>query len=235
MNAEIAKEILALLTGAAMQGPAGIAGSVLASATGGNGAGRSDGVAGHYPEEFSPDYYHNYDVTYAPKPDGVKGPYQNMNYMGHANAAVIDEAGRMQTLEEHRNALTKYFAPGQTPAQRREALRRGVEEEKKLPQFWAESKSRVPFSVSSSAVKAIRLTPDGRVEVKWGGKPSKKNPSGWYTFKQYPDVQQASLAAQKLLQSDSIGRAVYPVLTRPTKNPLLGKWNKDNYDGSMAV
>ena len=110
----------------------------------------------------------------------------------------------------------------------RAALHRGLEEEKNLAAFWNESESRRPFSVSSSAVTGIRLTPDARVEVQWKGKPT------WYTFRQYKDTHEASLAAQKLLQADSIGRAVYPVVSRPTKNPLLGSWNRANYDGAFA-
>ena len=102
----------------------------------------------------------------------------------------------MQTLEEHYDALTKYLRmlpPNATPRQMRDALNRGKQDEKNLPQFWNESKSRRPFSVSSSAVSGIRLSPDGRVEVAW-----QSNPTKWYTFRKYPDVQQASLAAQQL-------------------------------------
>ena len=106
----------------------------------------------------------------------------------------------------------------------RAALQRGLEEEKNLAAFWNESASRRPFQVSSSAVTGIRMTPDARIQVQWTGCPT------WYTFKQYPDTHEASLAAQKLLQADSIGRAVYPVVSRKVTNPLLGEWNSENYD-----
>ena len=115
------------------------------------------------------------------------------------------------------------------------AIIQDADEEKNLPQFWNESKSRRRFSVSSSAVNGIRLTPDGRVEVSW-----QSNPAKWYTFKQYPDVQKASLAAQKLLMEDSIGRAVAPFQRKGKlikyKDPIMNgtRWNTVNYDPAFA-
>lgn len=192
-------------------------------------------MAKQYPDEFSPGTYHSYDVvnipiTYSQRKGGLKG---NFNQHGKANKSVIAEAGRMQTLDEHNDAIQKYvrlLPPGADPKTVRAALHRGLEEEKNLAAFWNESKSRRPFSVSSSAVTGIRLTPDARIEVQWKGKPT------WYTFKQYPNTQEASLAAQELLKSDSIGRAVWPVVSRPPKNPnpLLGEFNMANYDGAFG-
>lgn len=236
----IAQAILSFLLGAATRGLGGGVGGMGAGL--GGGIGGTAGILGsvampeaetpEYPQEFSPQYDHYYNVVAIP---GAP----NFNQHGKADASTIDQAGRMQTLEEHYDALTKYLRmlpPNATPRQMRDALNRGKQDEKNLPQFWNESKSRRPFSVSSSAVEGIRLTPDGRVEVKWVGKPSKNNPSGWYTFRKYPNVQEASLAAQQLLKADSIGRAVYPVISHPPKNPnpALGEWNFQNYDPSYA-
>lgn len=214
----------------------GIAGGIGGNIGGAGGAG--DGSSSGYPEEFAPDSTHNYNVVYAPRPDGVEGPYQNMNYMGKANAATIAEAAEQQSLKEHNEVLTKYvrmLPKNATPKQVRDAIQRGRDEEKQLPKWWNESDNRREFSVSSSAVKGIRITPEGNVEVKWG-KPSKNNPGGWYTFKKYGNTHDASIAARKLLQSDSIGRAVYPVVSHPPKkpNPLLGGWNRDNYEAAYA-
>ena len=119
-----------------------------------------------------------------------------------------------------------------SPKEERIALQKGLEEEKSLPQFWNESASRRPFSVSSSAVTGIRLTPDARIEVQWKSSPK------WYTFRSYPDTRAASEAAQKLLKADSIGQAVMP--TQRNGVPLkfkesgIGWWNKKNYDPSFA-
>ena len=140
----------------------------------------------------------------------------------------------MQTLEEHNAALMKYVRPGMPPKALHMAIAMGEEEEKKLPQFWDESSDvnndRAKFNVSSSAVSGIRLTPDARVEVRWGTSPK------WYTFQQYENTHEASKAAQKLLTAPSIGRAVYPIVSRKIKNPKngLGKWNFDNYDPAMV-
>lgn len=226
---EIAKQLLTLAFGMGVGGigAGGIsAGSVLAgigSGKGGIPAGAASFASDNYPTEFAPDWAHIYDVINVPGD-------ANLNQHGKANADVISEAGRMQSLEEHNKAITKYVRPGMDPKTMRAALHRGLQEEKNLPAFWNESKSRRPFSVSSSAVTGIRLTPDGRIEVQWKGKPT------WYTFKQYPSTYEASLAAQELLQADSIGRAVWPVVSRPPKkpNPLLGQWNAKNYDGAYA-
>lgn len=238
------KDILQLLVAMGASGaPLGPSATIMSGALGGlvgnvGGTGRGgDGSASGYPEEFAPDNTHNYNVVYAPRPDGVEGPYQNMNYMGKANAATIAEAAEQQSLKEHNEALTKYvrmLPSNATPKQIRDAIQQGRDEEKQLPKWWNESNNRREFSVSSSAVKGIRITPEGNIEVQWGGKPSKKNPSGWYTFKRYGNTHEASKAARELLESDSIGRAVYPVVSRPTKNPLLGAWNKNNYDAAYA-
>ena len=231
-NAQIAKEILAFLIGAGMNAtPASRAAGILGSVSGASRSapsipGISDAatqfMAKQYPTEFSPDAWHNYDVVNIPGK-------ANFNQHGKANSSVIDEAGIMQDIDLHNRTITKYIRPGMTPKQQRLALNQGLQEEKNLPQFWNESKSRRPFSVSSSAVSGIRLTPDARIEVQWKNKPT------WYTFKQYPNTYEASKAAQELLKADSIGRAVYPIRSRnikPTSD--LGWWNYPNYDPSMA-
>lgn len=224
-EAEIAKQILSMLLGAgigSMGGAAGIlggAGGILGGALGGSSGFGDDG----YPKEFAPDKHHVYKVVNIPgKP--------NFNSEGKANMAIIDEAGEMQSLQEHRDALTKYIRPGMTPKQLRVAQEMGLDEEKKLPKFWNESEDRRPFKVSSSAVTGIRITPMGNVEVQWHGSPK------WYTFKQYANTHDASLAAKKLLKADSIGRAVYPVVSRHIKNPEngLGEWNSKNYEPAYA-
>ena len=228
------KDILKILFGMGLGGLGGITSS--ASILGGIvGMGAPSGGSGNgkYPTEFAPGSHHVYNVVYAPRPDGVSGPYQNMNYMGKADAAVIDEAAEQQTIKEHEDALMKYvrtLPANATPKQIQEAMDRGREEEKNLPKWWNESNNRREFSVSSSAVKGIRITPEGSVQVKWGKSPT------WYTFKNYPNTQLASQAAKELLKSDSIGRAVYPVISRPLKkpNPLLGVWNAKNYEGGYA-
>ena len=228
-----AKDLLQILFGmglGGMQGASGTLGGTASVLMGGAGTGTSGG----YPTEFSPGSHHVYNVVYAPRPDGVSGPYQNMNYMGKADAAVIDAAAEQQTVKEHEDALMKYvrmLPANATPRQIQAAMDRGRAEEKDLPKWWNESNNRREFSVSSSAVKGIRITPEGSVQVKWGKSPT------WYTFKNYPNTQLASQAAKELLKSDSIGRAVYPVVSHPPKkpNPLLGEWNRKNYEGAYAV
>lgn len=231
-NATLAKEILKALfnigMGAASRGPAGgFASRVLGSLTGGASTQAAGFTAGSYPDEFAPDRTHNYTVHNIP--GGA-----NFNSEGKAYASIIKDAGRMQTKDEHNKAITQFLRPGMTPREQRDALMKGLDVEKNLPQFWNESQSRIPFSVSSSCVSGIRLTPDARIEVEW-----KSNPGTWYTFKQYKDTHKASLAAQELLQADSIGRAVMPFqrngVPLKIKDPsLVGYWNRKNYDPAFA-
>lgn len=228
-----AKDLLQILFGmglGGMQGASGTLGGTASVLMGGAGTGTSGG----YPKEFSPGSHHVYNVVYAPRPDNERGPYQNMNYMGKADAATIAEASEQQSAAEHQEALMKYvkmLPKGATPRQIQAAMDRGREEEKDLPKWWNESSNRRQFSVSSSAVKGIRITPEGSVQVQWGKSPK------WYTFKNYSNTMLASKAARELLESDSIGRAVYPVVSHPPKkpNPLLGQWNKKNYEAGYAV
>lgn len=237
-KAEIAKEIIALALGAAMGGAPRAGGSVasriLAGAAGSRGGvpsipGISSAsqkfMAKQYPEEFAPQAWHYYDVVNVP---GAP----NFNQLGKANEGTINEAGTMQDIGLHNRTITKYLRPGMNPREERIALQKGLEEEKSLPQFWNESSSRRPFSVSSSAVTGIRLTPDARIEVQWKSSPT------WYTFKSYPDTRAASEAAQQLLKADSIGRAVMPLHRNgvPVKyqNPDIGWWNYANYDPKYA-
>lgn len=228
-KAEIAKQLFSMALG---MGLGGIGGGVSRFAVPSMMGDRSSAfLAKQYPTEFAPGWAHNYDVVFIPGE-------ANLNSHGKSNKDVIETAGRMQTIDEHNDAINKFvrmLPPGSDNKTVRAALHRGLQEEKNLPQFWNESKSRRPFSVSSSAVTGIRLTPDARIEVQWRNSPK------WYTFKQYDDTQAASLAAQKLLQSNSIGRAVYPVISHgpgapfmTKKGAVLGEWNADNYDGAYA-
>ena len=141
----------------------------------------------------------------------------------------------MQTIDEHNRALSKFLRPGQTPMERSEALRKGREAEKKLWSFWTDSRPRINYSPSSTAVESIRITPDNRVEVKWRNSKKMDN-DGFYTFLAAADPFQASEAFNALVTAPSIGRAVYPVYTRNVKNPQpnLGWWNMTHFDPSKS-
>lgn len=230
----IAGEIARLVLMGGMGGrPTSAAGSIISGALKSAVASSVPGLSGKaanfiatsYPEEFSPRAWHYYDVVNIP---GVA----NYNQHGKANESIIDAAGVMQELGEHNKAITQFLRPGMNPKEERIALQKGLEAEKNMPAFWNESKSRRPFSVSSSAVTGIRLTPDARIEVQWKSSPK------WYTFKAYGDTRTASLAAQELLKADSIGRAVMPFQRngKPInfKSPDVAWWNRKNYDGEYA-
>lgn len=194
-------------------------------------------VAQNYPSDFAPGSYHTYDVQHM-----VTDGKADMNSVGRGFKPLIESAGRMQTLKEHNDALTKFIRPGMSKAELQFAIEEGRKAEKELPQFWNESDEKVnphraQFGVSSSAVSGIRLTPEGSVQVRWRNKKGKD--SQWYTYRQYPDVQQASVAAQELLSSPSIGRAVMPFQRNGQmlkfKDPsLYSAWSVKNYDTGYA-
>lgn len=233
-----AREIIELVLKRMLAGGSRVAGAanILMGSVGENGATTSG-----YPEEFAPGAYHTYSVLNIPRPNGHEGKwYQNMNQHGRADAATIAEAAEQQSIEEHEEAINQFvklLPKNATPAQVQAALNRGREAEKRLPKWWNESENRRKFSVSSSAVDGIRITPEGTVQVKWAKSPT------WYTFKQYPNTHEASKAVRELLEMPSIGRAVYPVVSQGTgprmskdkTNPgMLGEWNNRNYEAGFA-
>lgn len=170
------------------------------------------------------DYPKKYHITTVPAAGGM----HNAGLM----EAVARDAGRMQTLNEHNDALMKYVRPGMSPEALDDAIRKGAREERRLPQYWDDLQNRKQFNVRSDAVHGIRITPDAKIQVKWKGSPT------WYTFRQYPDTYKASLEAQKLMMAPSLGRAVWPVLTRKGGDKLAakgyGKWNIEHYNGAYA-
>ena len=149
--------------------------------------------------------------------------------------ATAQKAAKMQELNEHNRVLTHFLRPGQSKAERIEAIRKGREAEKKLWSFWADDRPRINYSPSSSAVESIRITPDNRVEVKWRNSKKMDN-EGFYTFLAAADPYQASEAFHALVTAPSIGRAVWPILTRNVKKPQpnLGWWNMTHFDPAKS-
>lgn len=168
-----------------------------------------------------------------PKKDHItRTMFANGAHNSGLDTATAKEAARMQTLNEHNEALLKYVRPGMSPKEVDAAIRKGVRDEKKLPQYWDDLQNRRNFNVRSDAVHGIRITPDAKIQVRWRNSPT------WYTFRQYPDTHKASLEAQKLIMSPSLGRAVWPVMTRKGGDKLAakgyGKWNIEHYNGAYA-
>lgn len=176
------------------------------------------GVADDVPANKYPNPLHTVDVMWFPE---GKPQLNSMLQRGVAN-----RASKMQTLEQHNEALTRYLRKLPANASDKEkhlALMKGIADEEALQEYWDDKKPRVDYTPSSSAVKAIRITPDNRVEVMWGSTPK------WYTYKQHATPYEASMAAHQLITSNSIGRA----LVRKSKK--YGQWGRAQYDGSMAV
>ena len=204
---KIAGELLrALLFGSARAG--GSARSIL------SGLGGSSGVstAGTGDKVNSIGHNFNYDLNYIP------GPAQE-NRMLMQN--IANEAILRQTPEEHTRALTKYVRPGMTPAEQKIALQRGKEYEESLLSWWDDDRPRRNFTPSSSAVSGIRITPDNRIQIRFGrgGK--------WYSYRGGATPNQAAIELKKLIGTNgkSIGRA----LCRKSKN--FGQWARDHYLG----
>ena len=200
--------------GAGMAG--GAAGSIISGLGGGGGGsfGGGSGIstAGTGDKVNSIGHNFNYDLNYIP------GPAQE-NRMLMQN--VANEAILRQTPEEHMRALTKYVRPGMTPSEKKIALQRGKEYEESLLSWWDDDRPRRNFTPSSSAVSGIRITPDNRIQIRFGrgGK--------WYSYRGGATPNQAAIELKKLIGTNgkSIGRA----LCRKSKN--FGQWARDHYLG----
>jgi hypothetical protein len=152
----------------------------------------------------------NYDLNYIP------GPAQ-MNHMLMQETA--DEYAPRQTLLEHVNALRRYVRPGMNPAQMKEALRRGKEYEQSLPQWWDDDRPRKNFTPSSSAVSGIRITPDNRIQIRFG------KGSKWYSYRGGATPGDAAKEVQKLIGTN--GQSIGQNLVRKSK--VFGQWAREHY------
>lgn len=193
----IAGRILAQLVGALSSGGAGgmaggIAGRILGGGMGGNGP--APGTLFDYPDRRNT---FDYAVDLVDVPDGG-GPTFNQNY----KAFPQPKYARMQTLDQHNRALNKYIRPGQSPLERRWAIEKGQEEERRLPEFWVDdTHARDPKSkASSSAVSGIKILPNGDISIQFRGK------GKWYTYNGGANPYEAALEAQDLFTSNSIGQ-----------------------------
>lgn len=133
----------------------------------------------------------NYDMNYIPGP-----PQENRMLL----QKVADEAILRQTPEEHIAAL-----------------KRG--DEKNLLSWWDEDRPRVNFTPSSSAVSGIRITPDNRIQIRFG------RGSKWYSYRGGSTPGQAAIELKKLIGQNgkSIGRALL------RNHPRFGQWARDHY------
>ena len=152
----------------------------------------------------------NYDLNYIP------GPAQ-MNRMLMQQTA--DEYAPRQTLAEHVAALRRYVRPGMNPAQMKEALRRGKEYEESLPQWWDDDRPRKNFTPSSSAVSGIRITPDNRIQIRFG------KGSKWYSYRGGENPGAAAKEVQKLIGKN--GQSIGQNLVRKSK--VFGQWAREHY------
>ena len=202
--------ILGAGIGSGMAG--GTAGSILSGLGGSFGGGGGVSTAGTGDKVSSIGHNFNYDLNYIP------GPAQE-NRMLMQN--IANEAILRQTPEEHMRALTKYVRPGMTPAEKKIALQRGKEYEESLLSWWDEDRPRRNFTPSSSAVSGIRITPDNRIQIRFGrgGK--------WYSYRGGATPNQAAFELKKLIgtNGNSIGRALC------RKSKTFGQWARDHYLG----
>lgn len=191
----IAGRILAQLVGALAQA-GGNAGGIAGRILGGSMAGRgpAPGTLFDYPNRNSTfDYY----VDLVDVPEGG-GPTFNQNY----KAFPQPKYARMQSLEQHNKALNKYIRPGQSPLERRWAIEKGQEEERRLPEFWVDdTHARDDRSkASSSAVSGIKILPNGDISIQFRGK------GKWYTYNGGSNPYEAAMEAHDLFTSNSIGQ-----------------------------
>lgn len=152
----------------------------------------------------------NYDLNYIPG-----APQENRMLLQN----VANEAILRQTPEEHMKALTRYVRPGMTPDEKRKALQRGKEYEESLLSWWDDDRPRRNFTPSSSAVSGIRITPDNKIQIRFG------RGSKWYSYRGGETPNQAAIELKKLIGTNgqSIGRNLV------SKSKTFGQWARDHY------
>ena len=195
----------------------GVGAMTLLSGVGGGGVGGGAGGAGTGASESMDKatnlgHNFNYDLNYIP------GPAQ-MNRMLMQQTA--DEYAPRQTLAEHVAALRRYVRPGMNPAQMKEALRRGKEYEQSLPQWWDDDRPRKNFTPSSSAVSGIRITPDNRIQIRFG------KGSKWYSYRGGATPGAAAEEVKKLIGTN--GKSIGQALARKGLKNGFGQWAEDHY------
>lgn len=152
----------------------------------------------------------NYDLNYIPG-----APQENRMLLQN----VANEAILRQTPEEHMKALTRYVRPGMTPDEKRKALQRGKEYEESLLSWWDDDRPRRNFTPSSSAVSGIRITPDNKIQIRFG------RGSKWYSYRGGATPNQAAIELKKLIGTN--GQSIGRNLVRKSKT--FGQWAKDHY------
>lgn len=152
----------------------------------------------------------NYDLNYIPG-----APQENRMLLQN----VANEAILRQTPEEHMKALTRYVRPGMTPEEKRKALQRGKEYEESLLSWWDDDRPRRNFTPSSSAVSGIRITPDNKIQIRFG------RGSKWYSYRGGATPNQAAIELKKLIGTN--GQSIGRNLVRKSKT--FGQWARDHY------
>lgn len=198
------------LFGSGASAAGGVGAMTLLSGVGGSGAGTGAASSESMDKVDSLGHNFNYDLNYIP------GPAQ-MNRMLMQQTA--DEYAPRQTLAEHIAALRRYVRPGMNPAQMKEALRRGKEYEQSLPQWWDDDRPRKNFTPSSSAVSGIRITPDNKIQIRFG------KGTKWYSYRGGENPGAAAKEVQKLIGKN--GQSIGQNLVRKSK--VFGQWAKEHY------
>lgn len=137
----------------------------------------------------------------------IAGPAQN-------NAGLVRtpenlESFLRQSEAEHRDALEQFADNPNIPPDK--ALKLGIRAEEGLPKWWNDKEPRRPVTPTSSAVKKVRLGPNGDIYVTFGS--SNKE----YQYEGSSDPVKASEILRDLVAAESIGRAV---------NSWTGDWGR---------
>ncbi len=144
-----------------------------------------------------PDMHHTFDYGDILAVTGDGSAWNN-----HTFKDAFTDALEYQDIEDHNAALNKYIRPGQTPAERQAAIKRGENEEKRLMGFWSEDRHpRRNAGAKSTAVSGVRIR-NNMLWIQFGGK------GKWYAYRGGATTRQAAHEAAKLLRSRSIGKAI---------------------------
>lgn len=136
-------------------------------------------------------------------------PGADQNNAGLVRTPENLEAFIRQTPAEHEEALMKFQDKDNIPEDKKIQL--GIKNEEGLAKWWNDKEPRRPVTPTSSAVKKVRLGPNGDIYVTFGSSPKE------YQYEGSSDPVRASEILRDLVAAESIGRAV---------NSWTGDWGK---------
>lgn len=160
---------------------------------------------------------------------------------GRTTTSVDGKETKLPSLNSGLDLNAADAALAQDLATHNQAVRGGYEQT--LAEWWPgeDIKPRKVINPSSSAVKGIKIAPDGTIQIQWFGKNAK-----WYTYRKGKDMRDSSRIVHDLITSPSIGRALVrkgrlahkdsrDLTGKPVPDSNVGWWGRKYFDPTIGM